>query len=124
MVELESLRTRAEFDSVFAQGKRWRGRYINVVFLVDTCIDTDQNVPRTPRLGIAVARRFGNAVERNRFRRRVREVLRSLDLPSGSYFVSPRLPCDAVSFAGLRDDFTRLCVEGLGCRTKKVTNER
>ncbi|WP_366526705.1 ribonuclease P protein component [Ferrimicrobium sp.] len=123
MVELESLRTRAEFDGVFKQGTRWRGHYVTVVFLVDSSA-ADLDLPRTVQLGLAVPRRFGNAVARNRFRRRVREVVRRSDLPTMSIFVSPRLVCDEITFAGLKDDFTRLCVEGLGCRTKKVTNER
>lgn len=42
-----------------------------------------------PRLGLAVSRRFGNAVHRNRVKRRLREAFRLLqhDLPAGFDFV-------------------------------------
>lgn len=121
MLELRSLRTRAEFGEVFAHGKRWRADYINVVFFVDSEASSSFGTPGTTRLGIAVSRRFGNAVERNTFRRRVRDAVRYSNLPAGSYFISPRQNCDAITFAGLKGDITRLSDEGLRCGFKKVT---
>ncbi len=124
MVELRSLRTREEFDKVFRHGVRWRAQYLNVVYLTDSSAPADQEANVRVSVGIAVSRRFGNAVERNRFRRRLREVVRGAELPAGSYFFSPRRSCEEITFAGLKDDITRLCVEGLSCGLKKVTNER
>jgi ribonuclease P protein component len=126
VVELHSLRTRAEFGEVFSRGTRWHAQYINVVFLLDSFpTDRDSSVELGPsgkaRLGIAVSRRLGNAVQRNTFRRRVRDAVRYSKLPAGSYFISPRRNCDAITFAGLKGDITKLCVEGLRCGLKKVT---
>lgn len=126
MLELHSLRTRAEFNEVFTYGTRWHARSINVVFLVDKLPkDGDSSIQGGShggaRLGIAVSRRLGNAVERNTFRRRLRDAVRYSDLPAGSYFISPRRSCDAITFADLKTDITRLCTEGLRCGLKKVT---
>lgn len=121
-MEFGSLRTREEFDRVFREGRRWRGDYVNVVFVRN---EGDPPVDEVmTKIGIAVSRRYGNAVQRNTFRRRLREVVRSSGLPSGSYFFSPRRGWDETTFAGLKSDITRLCVEGLGHGLKKVTNER
>ncbi|WP_276937564.1 ribonuclease P protein component [Ferrimicrobium acidiphilum] len=121
MIELRSLRTRAEFAEVFAHGTRWRADYVNVVFLIDGETSADFGPPGVVRLGIAVSRRFGNAVQRNTFRRRVRDAVRYSNLPAGGYFISPRRDSDAITFAGLKGDITRLSVEGLRCGLKKVT---
>lgn len=44
------------------------------------------------RLGFAVGRGAGGAVQRNRFRRVIREFLRQIDLPSVDIVISLRTP--------------------------------
>ena len=46
----------------------------------------DRSLPR-PQVAFAIGRAVGPAVVRNRLRRRLREVLRSRDLPVGLYLV-------------------------------------
>ena len=66
----------------------------------------DGEVP--PRIGFVVSRAVGNAVTRNRVKRRLRELVRELSLPSGSLLVVRALPPSAgASYAELRDDLTR-----------------
>jgi ribonuclease P protein component len=62
------LRTAAEFDAVFKCGARFGGRLFLLVVA--------PNRVRVDRLGLAVSRRVGGAVERNRARRLLRESFR------------------------------------------------
>jgi ribonuclease P protein component len=62
------LRTAAEFDAVFKRGVRLGGRLFLLVVA--------PNAVKVDRLGLAVSRRVGGAVERNRVRRLLRESFR------------------------------------------------
>ena len=62
------------------------------------------------RVGFVVSRAVGNAVTRNRVKRRLRELVRSQAdvLPSGSVLVVRALPASAgASYAELRADLAR-----------------
>jgi ribonuclease P protein component len=63
------------------------------------------------RAGISVGKRVGGAVRRNRFRRRVRELLRARlpELtPGWDVVISARPPADSASFAELGDAIDQL----------------
>ena len=62
------LRSRAEFTAVQSGGRRAAGRYL-------TLLGQPNNLGRD-RLGIIASKRVGNAVSRNRAKRRVRELFR------------------------------------------------
>ena len=62
------LRKRAEFVRVQNKGKRYRGR--NLLLMVHP------NESDKSRVGLTVSRKVGNAVIRNRVRRRLRESIR------------------------------------------------
>jgi ribonuclease P protein component len=67
---LHRLRTAAEFSAVRGQAERaWPHRLL-VLYVAP-------NDLRYPRVGITVSGRVGNAVKRNRVRRRLRELLRA-----------------------------------------------
>jgi ribonuclease P protein component len=66
----QRLRTRAEFDRVFRRGFRLDGRLFLVLAAPNGRVED--------RLGLAVSRRVGGAVERNRARRLLRESFRRL----------------------------------------------
>jgi ribonuclease P protein component len=67
----QRLRTAADFDAVFKRGARLDGR----LFLLLAA----PNGRAFDRLGLAVSRRIGGAVERNRARRLLREGFRRLE---------------------------------------------
>ncbi len=62
------LRKRKEFQHTFAHGKKFFGSHLRLV----VC----RNSLGYSRLGLAVSRRIGNAVGRNRVKRRIRELFR------------------------------------------------
>jgi ribonuclease P protein component len=65
---LVRLRSRAEFTRVQNQGRRVSTRYLTLLAMPNA-LDRD-------RLGIIASRRLGGAVERNRAKRRLRDVFR------------------------------------------------
>lgn len=64
--------------------------------------------PAKPLFAFAIGKTVGNAVVRNRLRRRMKEVLR-LDesLPSGAYLVRAQPAAAALDFSTLRDNLRR-----------------
>ena len=79
------LRRKREFDAVYAHGRRFGNGYFGVTAHV--------NVQGWPRLGLAVAvKTAGNAVERNRIRRVIRESFRlhQHEIPALDLVVSAR----------------------------------
>ena len=66
----QRLRTRAQFDRVFRRGARLEGRLFTLL--------VSANGGAFDRLGLAVSKRVGGAVVRNRARRRLRESFRRM----------------------------------------------
>jgi ribonuclease P protein component len=56
-----------EYRAIYRQGKKFFGRFVNAF-----CLGRAQ----TCRLGITVTRAVGNAAERNKIKRRIREIFR------------------------------------------------
>ena len=69
---------RGEFDRVYREGARWSNAYFAAVFR-----KAEDEGPG--RVGLAVGRRLGGAVVRNRIKRRLREAIRGRfdEFPSG-----------------------------------------
>lgn len=65
----DRLRKRTEFEECYSSGVRVSGRHFLVFLLA-------RSGAERPRLGISVSRRVGDAVTRNRVKRRIRELFR------------------------------------------------
>ncbi|MCY6382708.1 ribonuclease P protein component [Hoeflea prorocentri] len=94
------LRKRSEFLAV-RKGERRRGPY----FIVEVL---DRERPQdAPRIGYTVTKRQGNAVERNRIRRRLKEAVRTgagFDMkPGHDYVVVARRDALKAPFGALSD---------------------
>jgi ribonuclease P protein component len=73
-----------DFDAVYRHG-----RSVSTRFLVLYRFDRENEAGEEARLGIAVPKRIGSAVTRNRIKRRLRKVWRELlpDVPAGADYV-------------------------------------
>ena len=99
----ERLRKRAEFLAV-RRGDKRRGR----LFLLEVL---DRGDDGAPRVGFTVTRKVGNAVERNRIRRRLKEAVRldaAGDMAAGKdYVIVGRSEILSVPFDDLKAELSR-----------------
>ena len=91
-----------EFERVYRQGTAYRGRLFSV--------HAFPNEHSTPRLGLSISRKVGNAVTRNAVRRRLREVFYScISELSGNLdlVVSARPAAAEATFEELQEEFSK-----------------
>jgi ribonuclease P protein component len=90
-------------------------------------LHTDGMSPRPPRVGLVVSKGVGNAVVRNRVKRRLRHQVQPLlgNLPAGTSVVLRALPAAAsASSAELAEELTSSlarCLKGLSVPTLEQT---
>jgi len=100
------VRDRATFDALRRHGQRARRGPVTVVYLP---------AAPPPRAAYAIGKKVGNAVARNRVRRRLRSILNEIDrdsdtgLPAGAYLVTARPGIAEVGFDELRGHLTAAC---------------
>jgi len=95
------LTRKADFDAVIAAGRWWGSQFLN--------LRTVPNGLEFYRFGFSVSKAVGNAVVRNRVKRRLRAVVQTTEVvPGFDVVVSARLGSAEVSFQGLKGDFLAL----------------
>ncbi len=98
------LKRRAEFQRV----SRGRRKSVEAFTLLSARRDEGESAPSGARVGLTVTKKVGNAVQRNRIRRRLKEALRAarpLEARDGhDYVLMARREALAVSFAALVED--------------------
>jgi ribonuclease P protein component len=104
-VKLVTLKKRSEFLRIRG-GARWSG----AAFVLETKPrDAGVRMPAAPRFGFTVTKKLGNAVTRNRIRRRLKAALTSLDglssKPGHDYVVIARTAAGTRDFEALKADF-------------------
>ena len=92
------IRRRPEFERVYNEGTRIRGRFMTVFVL--------PNGGDAPRFGVAATRKLGSAVERNRAKRLSREMFRRHKLAAGlDIVIVPRREMLDAPFSILEADY-------------------
>jgi ribonuclease P protein component len=95
-----SLTASPEFERVYRKGSVYKGRLFSVHALPNTI--------GKPRLGLSVSKKVGTSVERNKVRRRLREVFRSsAEALSGEmdFVISARPAAAGATFEELNEEF-------------------
>jgi len=105
----------ADFERVFAA--RWTAAAHGIVLHAAPCACE----PPVARLGVSVSRRIGNAVVRNRWKRRLREAFRRVSsrLPPADYVVVVKTRVVPTGAAG-----ARLVEEALVSLAGRITSRR
>ena len=94
----ERIRRRPEFERIYGAGAKIHGRLMTVFVM--------PNGTATPRFGVAATRKLGSAVERNRAKRRARELFRRRKNIGGlDIVIVPRREMLDAPFATLEADY-------------------
>lgn len=97
----EILKRRSDFSTLIRQGKRLSSKHITLYF-------TEAN---TLKYGFAVSRKVGNAVKRNKARRRIKEILQQKKemLPDKKkVVVFIKSGCERIEFCKLESEYVNL----------------
>ena len=89
------IRGRDEFIRLGRDGRRVRIDPFWCTHLLDPTVDA-------ARVAFAISRSVGNAVTRNRLRRRMRSILAQIDLPNGLYLFGCRPAASELTYDQMR----------------------
>ena len=96
-----SVRTRDDFERLRREGRRVRIEPFWCSHLSDPSADP-------PQVAFAISRAVGNAVIRNRLRRRLRAILANTDVPPGLYLIGCRPAACELTFEEIASTLERL----------------
>lgn len=111
---MERLKNPRDFSLVYSQGRPRFGKYVVV-----SSLPTDSKVSR---VGFAVSKKVGNAVTRNKIKRRLRALMQEMepDLATGyDLVIGAKRSCVEAGFAELRVDLLRV-LQGSGLLTRTI----
>lgn len=115
-MKIATLKRRAEFLRV-----RGGGRWSGPAFVLEARARTEPALTEGARFGFTVTRKVGNAVVRNRIRRRLKAVVQQLAAdvsPSHDYVVIARAAAHDRAFADLKQDMARALSRVIQVRAK------
>ena len=119
MEKLAKLSRSEDFATVRRKGTSWSDR--NIVLIVSPRVDG--NTELSSRCGFVVSRRVGNAVLRNRCKRRMRESAKSFTILNGHDIVFiARENLSRATFSRIQDSMNTLLLSA-GLAVKKYLHE-
>lgn len=102
MSNLERIKTRKEYLAIAATGRRW----VTPAFVIQTKKSKDKD--SAPHVGFTVTKKVGNAVIRNRVRRRLKEAAREIIPLKASqgweYVLIGRYACLDIAYERIKSD--------------------
>jgi ribonuclease P protein component len=104
MTRVWRLRPRGEFERIRQNGRSWPQRFLVVIVLPQP-----DRPGAPPRIGVAAGKKLGNAVTRNRCKRKLREAVRQvyMNIPGGvDVILIARAPSVEASVAQLTVSLT------------------
>ncbi len=108
MINAATLKTRAEFTSVYERGRRWQGRYLALRVL--------KNQLDVPRFGYSIGKEVGKAVVRNRVRRRLKAIVRDVGTTAGwDVVLMARRGAGEAAYVELRESVKGLLARARAC---------
>ncbi len=118
MKKKDIIKTKQEFNNIIKQGICLKNKYFVVYFLKN---DKPYN-----RFGISVGKKIGNAVIRNKYKRKIRSIIDiyiKLYTNSNDYIIILRSNALSKSFQELKDSLITLLQEEVqNEHTKKIKN--
>lgn len=109
LTKAQRIRTRAEFDITMNAGNKSVAR--SLIGFVSRSAEQSSG-ETTSRLGLVVSKKVGNSPQRNRVKRRLRELFRqNPDLKAAALdlVILARPSAGAAHFRALSQDFAQLC---------------
>ena len=107
MKRYEMVKSHEEFNEIINKGNRLKGKYIYIFFKNK---DFDK-----PNFGIAVGKKLGNAVVRNKFKRQFRNIVdknRFLFKNNNNYIIMIKKEANNASFSELETDLINTLKKG------------
>ena len=98
---LDRIRKSWHFRKILSKGKRFRGNVIRAKYI--------RNTLGRIRLGFSVSAKTGNAVQRNLFKRRLRQYSVEKRVLSGyDAVIFPQVPLEGISWEEMKKDMEKL----------------
>lgn len=109
------LRSSADFQRVRRAGKRRQGKYLTLSFArAPQTTGQENGAPSPTRVGFSISKRVGDAVTRNRVKRRLREAIRRCMwqvTPGWDMILTARPEAASADYITLRDDVGALLAQ-------------
>ncbi len=101
------VKSHKEFNEIIGKGKKLKGKYVYIFFKEKEYLK--------PNFGIAVGKKLGNAVVRNKFKRQFRNIVdknRFLFKNNNNYIIMVKKEANNASFSELEIDLTSALKKG------------
>ncbi len=85
------------------------------------CWFVDDQMVRPPQVAFALNRALGNAVTRNRLRRRLRSILNDIDVPPGIFLIGATRDACELTYVELKVTTTALVAGAVERAARRVT---